>query len=144
MSQIRADPVLKAYPIQIQIIAESTRGEQSNIFKKSENSWAHSAIANPQISLVCQSANRKSTIFLDYLQIANPQISTNTSQLCSKTAPSKSCLCKRFYGQIGIRAFNATFVRRKVCTSICGLAEVLSPPMTKNDWVPKSQVRTFA
>ncbi len=30
--------------------------------RKSENSWAHSAIANPQISYVFQSANRKSTI----------------------------------------------------------------------------------
>ncbi len=31
---------------------------------KSKNSWAHSAMANQQISEVCQSSNRKSTIFL--------------------------------------------------------------------------------
>ncbi len=38
------------------------KGEHANLLYKfsnvkSTNSWAHSAIANPQISLVCQSAN---------------------------------------------------------------------------------------
>jgi hypothetical protein len=33
--------------------------------RKSANSWAHSAIANPQISVVCQSANCKSANFHD-------------------------------------------------------------------------------
>ncbi len=32
---------------------------------KSSNSWAHFAIANPQISLMCKSANRQSAIFYD-------------------------------------------------------------------------------
>jgi hypothetical protein len=42
---------------------QMVRGGQGNFFFKksanhsSANSWAHSAIANPQISQVCQSAN---------------------------------------------------------------------------------------
>ncbi len=45
-----------------------TRGRQANLFLKSVNrrsakSQAHSAIANPQISQVCQSANRISANF---------------------------------------------------------------------------------
>ncbi len=42
--------------------------------RKSANCWARSVIANPQISLVCQSANPQ--IFLINPLIANPRIST--------------------------------------------------------------------
>jgi hypothetical protein len=50
---------------------------------KSANSWAHSAITNPQTSKVCQSTNRKSAIFIwlirksqirKFLRCSNPQI----------------------------------------------------------------------
>jgi hypothetical protein len=45
------------------------RGGQA--IRKSANSWAHSAIANPQISYVCQSAELNN--FHINLQIANPK-----------------------------------------------------------------------
>ncbi len=41
---------------------------------KSAISWAQSANAHPQISVVCKFANRKSASFYDYPQMANPQI----------------------------------------------------------------------
>jgi hypothetical protein len=60
-------------------------------------SWATSAIANPQISWKCQSANRNSASFM-----INPQICKllqNTAQLCLKTV-LKVAFLKLFCVQI--------------------------------------------
>ncbi len=66
-------------------------------------SWTHTAIANPQIAEVCQSANCKSQIrkipWCPSPQTANPQI------------------CKQFW----MRAFKLIFVRRTIIyLRICG------------------------
>jgi len=47
-------------------------GKQT-FFLEVRKSLAHSAIANPQISYVCQSANRKSENFHNSPQVANSQ-----------------------------------------------------------------------
>jgi hypothetical protein len=67
----------------------SSRGGQSNVFlksanRKSVNSWAESAIGNPQTLLI-------------NLQIANPYIST---KYC--TALSQNCLKSRLFKQFFI------------------------------------------
>jgi hypothetical protein len=60
------------------------------------NSWAHSAIANPQISQVYQSANPNPQIFMTNPHLlASTQIFTNTAQLCLKTV-LKVVFLKRF------------------------------------------------
>jgi hypothetical protein len=44
--------------------------------------WAHSAIANPQISEVCQSANRNFVMIISP-QITNPKICNDNHQIAS-------------------------------------------------------------
>ncbi len=109
------------------------RGGQANFFlkyanRKSPNSWAHSAIANWQISLVCQSANRKSAKFF----IINPQIvhCTIIAQLCLKTVLKVVFLLDFYYVQILIWALYAIFVWRK-SMYLCGLAELINRKFSK-------------
>ncbi len=52
--------------------------------RKSANPWAHSAIANPQISLVCQSANRKPQIFMMNRKSQARKLNKYIVQLCLK------------------------------------------------------------
>jgi hypothetical protein len=79
--------------------------------RKSTNSSAHSAIANSQLSFVCQ-------ISADFYK-------------CCTTLPQnspKSPLFTRFFNvQIRIRALRAPFAMRKSMYSNCGLADVFSP-----------------
>ncbi len=88
------------------------RGGQAN--RKSANSWAHSAIARPQISYVWQSANRKSANFYD--QSANHKSATFYKILHTLSQNSPTIrLSKRFlcYVQIWIKVLYAIFMRRK-------------------------------
>ncbi len=59
--------------------------------RKSANSWAHSAIANPQISQVCQSADSKSQI-RKLLFLIGKSISTRYCTALYQNSP-KSRLC---------------------------------------------------
>jgi hypothetical protein len=63
---------------------------------KSANSWAHSSIANPQISWVCKSVNSKSANFKINQQIANLLFSTNYNTTLSLNSPN-SRLFKTFF-----------------------------------------------
>ncbi len=65
-------------------------GGQANYFKsanrKSLNSWVHSAIANPQISQVCQSENRKSEFFKGLIRkLKNQKFLQNNAAFFLKT-----------------------------------------------------------
>jgi hypothetical protein len=65
------------------IFLETGVGKEVSKQRKTINSFAHSAVANPQISSACQPANRKPENFK-----INPQISNylqNNAQLCLKT-----------------------------------------------------------
>jgi hypothetical protein len=75
---------------------------------------------------MCQSANRKSANFYDKFANLKSANFLNTAQLCLKSVP-KSRLCKCFF--LYKNALYALFVRSKV--GVCGLAEVLSPQITK-------------
>jgi hypothetical protein len=87
---------------------------------KSANSWAYSAIANPQI-------------FMIYPQLTNLQIPTKYCTSLSQNS-LKSRLFKKYNFLINnyvlwYRAFFALFGRRKMYV-ICGLADILSPQLT--------------
>jgi hypothetical protein len=67
----------------------------NSAYPKSANSWAQSAVANPQISEGCQSANRKSANFHVNPQI--PKFQQNTAQPCLKTVLKLSALKMIFF-----------------------------------------------
>jgi hypothetical protein len=97
------------------------RGGQANFLKfrnrKSVNSWAYSAITNPQISYVCQSTNGKSANFYYNLQIANPQVSTKYCTTLSQKSP-KSRLFSWFLLCTNFKSIMQYLYGEKVC--ICG------------------------
>ncbi len=78
---------------------------------------------------MCQSANRKSANFYDKFANRKSANFLNTAQLCLKSVPKVVFVNVFLYDS----DLNAIFVRRKVW--FCGLAEVLSPQITKRlDW----------
>jgi hypothetical protein len=117
--------------------------------RKSSNSWAHSAITNPQNFLGCASPRiTKPQIFMIYLQIINLQFSTKYCTTLSQNSPktrsakiSVKCIMCKFELEHDSAVY-AIFVRRN---SMYVFAEVLSPQITKIGLqVANLQSATFA
>jgi hypothetical protein len=93
---------------------------------KSANSWALSAIANPQILSVPVLQILKFLLIILKSQIY--KFLQNTAQLCLKTVLKVVFSLNFYYVQLLIRALYAIFVSRKIC--ICSRAEVFIPQIT--------------
>ncbi len=96
---------------------------------KSANSWAHSAIANPQISQVCQSANANAQVSLIYPQITISKISTKCCTTLSQNSPKSF---KRIFQHF---CYIYCIGRKCMCLRTCGITS------HKRDWVCKFQIR---
>ncbi len=112
---------------------------------KSANSWAHSAITNPQISLVWQSSNRKSAIFIytksqirKFLWLCSPLV-INPKIVHDKTVRIKH-LFSKVRPLVGFcmasQHFKPIFVRRKHLRKFL----VRKSQINKSQKIRKSQI----